>query len=83
VSFGYLVRPKADRDIDGLADYIAEHAGLDTALLFLSEAYETFALLATQPEIGWQCKVMHPQLKSPNVSRERSLRGVPNLLSAL
>jgi len=69
VRFGYVVRPKADRDIEELADYLAEHAGLDTALLFLSEAYRTLILLATQPEIGWQCKVTHPQPKTARTFR--------------
>ena len=62
--FGYVVRPRADRDIDEIADYLATEAGLDTALQFLSEVYETFGLLASQPNMGWLCKVHHPQLSS-------------------
>jgi len=69
LSFGYVVRPKADRDIDDLADYIAEHGSLDTALLFLSEVYETFALIASQPAMGWHCKVKHPQMKTARTFR--------------
>lgn len=62
MSFGYVVRPRADRDIDDIGDYLAEEAGLDFGLLFLAELYETFALLASQREMGWQCKVPHPLL---------------------
>jgi toxin ParE1/3/4 len=64
LSFGYIVRPRADRDLDEIADYLAGKAGLDTALRFLLEAYETFALLSTQVDMGWPCRVKHPDLKS-------------------
>jgi plasmid stabilization system protein ParE len=37
VSFGYFLRPQADRDIDEIADYIAWEAGLDVGLRFLSD----------------------------------------------
>ena len=60
--FGYVVRPRADRNIDEIASYLAEEAGLDTALQFLAETYETFGLLATQQQMGWLCKVRHLQL---------------------
>ena len=60
--FGYVVRPRADRDIDEIAGYLAEEAGSDTALKFLAEIYETFGLRATQQQMGWLCKVRHPQL---------------------
>ena len=65
----YVVRPRADRDIDDIADYLAEEAGLDTALQFLSEVYETLALLATQHNLGWLCKVHHRQLSSARTFR--------------
>jgi plasmid stabilization system protein ParE len=63
VSFGCVVRPKADRDIDDIAEYLADHAGLELAIRFLTEAYETFGIIATQPEMGWQCRISHPQMK--------------------
>ena len=47
MNFRYVVRPQADRDIDDLADSIAQHYGLDRALLFLSGIYDTFALINT------------------------------------
>jgi toxin ParE1/3/4 len=57
VSARYLVKPKADRDLDDYADYLAEKASLDVALRFFDAAYSTFALLATQPNMGWRSKV--------------------------
>ena len=65
----YVVRPRADRDIDGITDYLAEEAGLDTALQFLAEIYETFGLLATQQQMGWPCKVRHAQLLAARTLR--------------
>ena len=69
MNFRYVVRPQADRDIDDLADSIAQHFGLDRALLFLSEIYDTFALINTQLEMGWPCKVSHPQLRTARTFR--------------
>ena len=69
MSFGYVVRPRADQDIDGIADYLVAQSGLDIGLLFLSEMYETFALLGTRREIGWHCKVRHPQLMTARTFR--------------
>lgn len=69
---GYVVRPRADRDIDAVADYLADEAGLDTGLRFLTEVYETFALLASQREIGWPCKLGHPRLTTARVFRVSS-----------
>jgi plasmid stabilization system protein ParE len=51
VNLAYVVRPRADRDIDDVADYRAEPASLEIALLFLAEVYEAFGLIATQPEM--------------------------------
>lgn len=67
MSFGYIVRPRADQDIDEIGDYLVEEAGLDTGLAFLAEIYETFALLASQRDIGWHCKVPHPRPQTPEV----------------
>ena len=69
MKFSYVVRPRADRDVDEIADYLAEAAGLDTALQFLSEVYETFGLLATQTNMGWACKVAHPTLAGARTFR--------------
>lgn len=62
MSFGYVVRPAANRDIDEIADQLAEAAGLETAQRFLAEIYDTFGLLGIQPRMGWPCKSRHPQL---------------------
>ncbi len=62
MSLPYFLRPRADRDIDEISDEMAERAGLDVALRFLQEFYETCALLSTQPEMGWPTRVRHPQL---------------------
>ena len=59
---GFVVRPRADRDIDEIADYLAGQAGPDIGLRFLREVFETFTVLGTRPEIGWHCKVRHPRL---------------------
>jgi toxin ParE1/3/4 len=69
VSFGYVVRPQADRDIDCIADYLAEDASLDTGLRFIDTAYKTFALLASQPNLGWSCRRSNRIMKSVRVFR--------------
>ena len=56
---GYTVKPKADRDLHDYADYLAREASLELALRFLAAAHETFALLATHPNIGWSSRLKH------------------------
>lgn len=65
----YSVKPKADRDLDDYADYLAEQASLDVAIRFFDAARETFALLATQPDMGWRSRSESPELKSLRVFR--------------
>jgi toxin ParE1/3/4 len=72
MSFGYFVRPKADRDLDEIADYLADVAGLDIALRFLAEAQETFTTLAGCPEMGWPCRMEHPELRQARKFRVSS-----------
>lgn len=60
----YVVRPRADRDIDELADYLAEEGGLDIGLRFLAEVHETCSLLSRQPAMGWSCRLRHPHLRT-------------------
>ena len=43
----YVVRPKADQDLDDQAYYLATQAGPDLGHRFLLAAHETFGLLAT------------------------------------
>jgi toxin ParE1/3/4 len=45
------VRPRANTEIDALADYIAQDS-LDTALRFLDAVQKTFDLIGEQPGIG-------------------------------
>jgi len=49
VSAVYVLRPKADQDLDDQALYLATQAGPDVGQRFLLAAHETFALLAAQP----------------------------------
>ena len=58
----YVLRPKADQDLDRQAYYLAVEAGPETGHRFLVAAHETFALLATQPLMGWRVRVRHPRL---------------------
>jgi plasmid stabilization system protein ParE len=64
VSAEYSVKPKAVRDLDDYADYLAEQAHLDVVLRFFDAAHRTFALLATQPT--WA--------GGPDLDRQRSNR---------
>ena len=69
MSLGYTIRPKADVDLDEIADYLTEQSNLDMAVNFLSEARRSFALLASQPGMGWRCKMNNPRLKTVRVFR--------------
>ena len=62
----YVVRPKADKDLDDQAYYLATQAGPGLGHRFLLAAHETFGLLAAQSQIGW-----HPQLKHPDLASLR------------
>lgn len=66
MSAAYVVRPRADQDLDDQAYYLATQAAPDLGHHFLLAAHETFALLATQPQIGW-----HPRLKQPDLASLR------------
>ncbi len=63
----YVVRPKADHDLDDQAYYLATQAGPELGHRFLLAAHETFGLLATQPHIGWHPRLVHPDLTSLRV----------------
>ena len=62
----YVLRPKADQDLDDQAYYLATQAGPELGHRFLLAAHETFVRLTTQPQIGW-----HPRLKHPNLDSLR------------
>lgn len=65
----YVLRPHADLDLDQHANYLAEKAGPEVGHRFLVAAHSTFALLATQPEMGWHFQLEHAALKSLRVFR--------------
>jgi plasmid stabilization system protein ParE len=65
----YTVKPKADRDIEDYADYLAKEASLDLGLRFFDAAYRTFALLAIQPKMSWRSRVKHPGIGALRVFR--------------
>lgn len=65
----YVLRPKADQDLDQQAYYLATEASPETGRRFLLAAHETFALLSTQPQMGWRVRVRHPRLASLRVFR--------------
>ena len=65
----YLIRPSADRDLDDQAYYYATIASPELGHRFLVAAHDTFALLATQPGMGWHPRVRHLGLRSLRVFR--------------
>lgn len=73
----YVVRPKADRDLEEQAFYYATVASPELGHRFLVAAHDTFALLATQPNMGWHMKLKREGLERLRVFRvsgfERSL----------
>jgi toxin ParE1/3/4 len=58
----YVIRPKADQDLDDQAFYYATEASAELGHRFLVSAHETFSLLSTQPEMGWNPKLRLPEL---------------------
>lgn len=73
----YVVRPKADQDLDDQAYYYATAATPEVGHRFLLAAHQTFALLATQPNMGWHPRLGHPALKHLRVFR---VKGFEKLL---
>ena len=67
MSARYAIRPKADQDLDDQAHYFATHASPEVGHKFLLAAHETFSLLATQPEMGWHCRLIWLWLFLQNV----------------
>ena len=65
----YRNRPKADQDLDDQAYYYATTASVDVGHRFLVAAHDTFSLLATQPDMGWDARLKHPSLKFLRVFR--------------
>lgn len=70
----YLIRPKADRDLDDRAYYYATEASPEVGHRFLVAAHNTFALLATHPHMGWRSRLRHRDLDSIRVFRVMSFK---------
>ncbi len=66
---GYVVRPKANEDLDAQALYYANEVSLELGHRFLVAADDTFSLLATQAQMGWQSKTRGPNLEGLRVFR--------------
>jgi len=63
VSARYVIRPKADQDLEDQAHYLATRGSADLGHRFLIAAHEAFVLLASQPNIGWHARLKDPELK--------------------
>ena len=72
----YLIRPRADGDLDDQAYYYATNASADVGHRFLLAAHDTFSLLATQPDMGWEGALRHPGLKSLRVFRVKGFERI-------
>jgi toxin ParE1/3/4 len=70
VSRRYVVRPKADQDLEDQAYYYyATEANPELGHRFLVAAQDTFTLLATQPEMGWRSRTKFSGLEELRVFR--------------
>ena len=65
----YVVRPKADQDLDDQAFFYATEANTELGHRFLVSAHETFSLLSTQPEMGWNPKLRLSALRGLRLFR--------------
>ncbi|MFN0106706.1 MAG: type II toxin-antitoxin system RelE/ParE family toxin [Bryobacteraceae bacterium] len=63
------VNPKAVADIDDHAFYLGAEVDTELCLRFLDAADSSFALLATEPEMGWRPRIRHPRLKGVRMWR--------------
>lgn len=67
MSSDYLIRPKADQDLENQSFYLARHAGLEIGHRFLVAAHETFVFLSRNPDIGWRPRLRAPELENVRV----------------
>jgi toxin ParE1/3/4 len=72
----YVVRPKADLDLDDQAYYYATVASPEVGHRFLVAAHATFALLAAQPQMGWRSRLKHPGLRHLRVFRVKGFERI-------
>ena len=69
MSGSYVIRPKADRDLDDQGYFLATEASPEIGHRFLLAAHETFGLLAANPDMGWKARLKHPELTTLRVFR--------------
>lgn len=65
----YVVRPKADQDLQDQAYYYATAASPEVGHRFLVAAHDTIALLATQPNMDWHAGLRRTDLRGLRVFR--------------
>ena len=76
MSARYVLRPKADQDLEDQAYYLATQANTEVGHRFLLAAHETISLLATQPEMGWHGPLVDPRLASLRIFRVRGFERI-------
>lgn len=72
-----LVTERAISALDGIADYLAEHAGAPLGERFLTSAFETFDVIERRPRIGTPHRARRARLKG---LRRWPVDGFPNHL---
>ena len=72
----YVVRPRADRDVDEQSYYYATTASAEVGHRFLVAAHDTFALLATQPDMGWRCRLKRSELQQLRIFRVKTFEHI-------
>ncbi len=69
MSARYLIHSKADSDLENQAYYLPTAGNPETGHGFLVAAHQTFALLATHPNLGWHSRLKRHGLSSLRVFR--------------
>lgn len=72
----YVIRPKADQDLDDQAFHYAVEVTPELGRRFLVSAHETFSLLCTQPEMGWNPRLRHSDLKGLRLFRVKGFEKI-------
>jgi plasmid stabilization system protein ParE len=72
----YVVRPRAERDLDDQAYYYATVASPEIGHRFLVAAHDAFAAFATQPSMGWHSRLGHRDLKHLRVFRVKGFERI-------
>ncbi len=72
----FVVRPKAERDLDNQAYYYASVAGDEVGHRFLVAVRDTFALLAAQPNMGGPSRLKRSGLKRLRVFRVKGFERI-------